>query len=103
MANKLNVTNLCKEIEKEQNTYVRQAIIDNGVDSILLLFYISFVEITNKYVNIKQDIPNTGWYGNIKNIIDPYLKDNNINMLKIEYILKYANNKQVQIKRRYGR
>ena len=94
---------MCKEIEKEQNTYVRQAIIDNGVDSILLLFYISLVEITNKYVNIKQDIPNTGWYGNIKNIIDPYLKDNNINMLKIEYILKYANNKQVQIKRRYGR
>ena len=56
------------------------------------------IDITEKYVEIKKDIPSTDYYIVLKNTLSPYLKENNINTSKINSLLKYAEKKQKKLK-----
>ena len=99
-ASKEAINGIFLEIEKEQNQYVKLVIIEQGINSILFDFYIELINITDKYTDIKKDIPATDWYGDLKNIIYPYLIDNNINVEDINALLKYANKKQIEFERK---
>ena len=98
---KKNIDKIFQDVENEKNPYVKQIIIEYGMDTVVLEFYISLIDTTDKYFNIKKDIPPTDWYGTLQKIIDPYLKENNVNASKINSLLKYANKKQKILNARY--
>ena len=93
-----NINEIETEIKNEKNQHIKNMLISDGINSELLKFYIELLEITNKYTNTPIIIPPTDWYKEIKNVIDPYLKDNHICTIKINYLLIYAKYKQSQIK-----
>ena len=95
------IKNVESEIKKEKNPYNRQTIIDYGITSILFDFYMQLIDVTNKYVEIKQDKPSTDWYIELKESITPYLMDNNINTRRIDSLLNYANKKQKELNKKY--
>ena len=95
------IDNVFEDIEKEKNQHIKLALVEQGINSILLEFYIKLIDITDKYTNIKKDIPNTDWYGDIKIIIDPYLNDNNINTTELNSFLRYASEKQKKLEKKY--
>ena len=88
------INNVKYEIAKEKNPYVRQTIIDYGITSILFDFYSQLIDTTDKYVSIKESLPATDWYIDLKKYITPYLKDNNINTSRINTLLDYAEKEQ---------
>ena len=96
------INNISREINSEKNPYNKQTIIDYGIASILFDFYMQLADVTNKYVEIKQDIPATDWYIELKEFINPYLKDNNINVRTINSLLIYAKRKQLNIEKQYS-
>ena len=96
------INNIKREINSEKNPYNKQTIIDYGIASILFDFYMQLADVTNKYVEIKQDIPATDWYIELKEFINPYLKDNNINVRTINSLLIYAKRKQLNIEKQYS-
>ena len=89
------------EIKKEKNPYNRQTIIDYGITTILFDFYMQLVNITNKYIEIKEDIQPTDWYIELKESITPYIIDNNIDTKRIDSLLDYANKKQKALNKKY--
>lgn len=89
------------EIKKEKNPYNRQTIIDYGITTILFDFYMQLVNITNKYIEIKEDIQPTDWYIELKESITPYIIDNNIDTKRIDSLLDYANKKQKELNKKY--
>ena len=95
------IKNIESEIKKEKNPYNRQTIIDYGITSILFDFYMQLVDVTNKYIEIKQNITPTDWYMELKESITPYLMDNNINTRRIDSLLNYANKKQKELNKKY--
>ena len=96
------IKNIESEIKKETNPYNRQTIVNYGITSILFDFYMQLVNVTNKYVEIKQDIPPTDWYMELKESITPHLTDNNINTRRIDSLLDYANKKQKELNKKYS-
>ena len=96
------INNIELEIKKEKNPYNRQTIVDYGITSILFNFYMQLVNITDKYIKIKQDIPSTDWYIELKKSITPLLIDNNINTKNIDSLLNYANKKQKELNKKYS-
>ena len=94
------IKNIELEIKKEKNPYNRQTIIDYGITSILFDFYMQLVNLTNKYVEIKEDIPATDWYIELKESITPYIIDNNIDTKRIDSLLNYANKKQKELNKK---
>ena len=98
---KLAIKNIEFEIKKEKNPYNRQTIIDYGITSILFDFYTQLINVTEKYSNIKQSIPPTDWYIELKESITPYFIDNNINSKRIDALIDYANRKQKEINKRF--
>ena len=89
------------ENKKEKNPYNRQTIIDYGITTILFDFYMQLVNITNKYIEIKEDIQPTDWYIELKESITPYIIDNNIDTKRIDSLLDYANKKQKELNKKY--
>ncbi len=100
---KKNIIDVFKEIENEENIYIKNYLIEQGINSIIFEFYTELINVTNKYVNIKNDIPPTDWYGDLEKILIPYLEDNNINKSKINSFINFAKNKQIEIERKYNR
>ena len=96
------INNIKREINSEKNPYNRETIINYGISSILFDFYMQLADVTNKYIEIKQDIPATDWYIELKEFINPYLKDNNINVKTINSLLIYAKRKQLNIEKQYA-
>ena len=95
------IKNIEFEIKKEKNPYNRQTIIDYGITSILFDFYTQLINVTENYSNIKQSIPPTDCYMELKESITPYFIDNNINTKRIDSLLDYANKKQKEINKKY--
>ena len=89
------------EIKNEKNPYIKNMIVSDGISGELLKFYIELFKITNKYTTTPISVPNTDWYGELKNILDPYFKSNHINTLKIQYLIFYAKIKQFQYKKMF--
>ena len=98
---KQDIKNIELEIKKEKNPYNRQTIIDYGITSILFDFYMQLVNITNKYIEIKEDIPPTDWYMELKESITPHLIKNNIDTRRIDSLLDYADKKQTELNKKY--
>ena len=96
------IDDITKKINSEKNPYNKQTLIDYGITSILFDFYMQLTNVTNKYVEIKQDIPATDWYIELREFINPYLKDNNINIKTINSLLIYAERKQLKIEKQYS-
>jgi len=96
------IKNIELEIKKEKNPYSRQTIIDYGITCILFDFYMQLVNITNKYIEIKKDIPPTDWYIELKESISPYLIKNNIDTRHIDSLLNYAIKKQKELNKKYS-
>jgi len=96
------INNIKREINSEKNPYNRQTIIDYGITSILFDFYMQLADVTNKYVELKQDLPSTDWYMELKEVITPYLIDNNINTRRIDSLLDYAHKKQIKLNKKYS-
>lgn len=95
------IKNIESEIKNEKEPYNRQTIIDYGITSILFNFYMQLIDVTNKYVEIKEDIPPTDWYIELKESITPYFIDNSINIKHIDSFLNYANKKQKELNKKY--
>ncbi len=98
---KNEIKKIYKEIEQENNLYIKRVMIEQDIDSVKFNFYMNLVDITNKYQNIKNDIPPTDSYTLLEEIITPYLINNNIDTKQINSFLEYANKKQNQLEKKY--
>lgn len=99
---KHSIKNVLNEAKREKNDYNRQLIIEQGIAINLFEFYKKLINATEKYVPINEYLPASDWYGELKKNLDPYLKNNNINVKKINKLLKYAEQKQYQLEKKYG-
>lgn len=96
------INNIESEFQNESDPIIKQTIINYGITTILFEFYSSLIDTTNKYVEIKGDIPATDWYIELKEFINPYLIDNEINTRKINSFLIYAEKKQKYLEKKYS-
>lgn len=99
---KRQIDNIEIELNNETNLVIKQTILDKGITSILFEFYSSLVDTTNKYIKIKNDIPSTDWYIELKEFINPYLIDNKISNRQINSFLNYAEKKQKYLEKKYS-
>ena len=79
---KKSINSIFKEVKTEENSYIKTVTIEQGVNSVIFDFYLALIDVTNKYINIKQDIQPTDWYGDLEVIITPYLNDNHVDISK---------------------
>ncbi len=63
--------------------------------------HVKLIDLTNKYINIKNEIPATGFSGALYDFITPYLKANGVSISKIDELAVYAGEKQEQIMKFY--
>jgi hypothetical protein len=99
---KKEINKVIVNIQQEENIYIKNSLIDIGIESVLFNFYMQLIDITEKYVEIKKDIPSTDYYMVLKNTLSPYLNENNINTSKINSLLKYAEKKQKKLRKIYS-
>ena len=92
---------LLEEIENEKDPLEKQTIIDLGMNTILFNFYSKLIDITQKYIDIKKDIPPTGFNVELIIVLYPYLKVNNVNIEKIKSFLDYSEIKETEINKKY--
>ena len=67
--------------------------VQGNIDKHLFYFYLNLVDITDKYIKIKQQIPIVEDSIGAAQFIYPYLKDNNVNLENISKIEDYIYNK----------
>lgn len=92
-----------KKVLKNKNNYIAftDAFYDQAIFYPIFNMFSDIIKITNKYVNLSNDIPATDSTGILYNFLEPYFKDNGINTQKIDALSKYAHNKQIQIEKYY--
>ena len=61
--------------------------------------YIKLIDVTNKYVQIKDDIPPTGFAGTLYDFLYPYFKNNNINLTTLDKLVNYVGIKHTEIQK----
>ena len=98
---KKSINSIFKEVKTEENSYIKTVTIEQGVNSVIFDFYLALIDVTDKYINIKQDIQPTDWYGDLKVTILPYLNDNHVDISKINSFLDYAQKKQIELENKY--
>ena len=98
---KKSINSIFKEVKTEENSYIKTVTIEQGVNSVIFDFYLALIDVTDKYINIKQDIQPTDWYGDLEVIITPYLNDNHVDISKINSFLDYAQKKQIELENKY--
>ena len=95
-----NIKNYDKHILAEEPES-RYTAIDMGLQSEVFYFIISLIDITNKYTNIKEDIPITDCWIDVYDVLLPYLKDNNINTKPIDKLLIYSEEKERILRKKF--
>ena len=98
---KKSINSIFKEVKTEENSYIKTVTIEQGINSVIFDFYLALIDVTDKYINIKQDIQPTDWYGDLKVTISPYLNDNHVDISKINSFLDYAQKKQIELENKY--
>ncbi len=102
---KKEIKYIFEEIDLEENSSIRECLIEKGTDDVLFQFYMKLVDVTDKYANVRtrQFMPYIDGYKTLKEIIDPYLEDNDANISKVNSLLKFAEKKQRELdkKRRF--
>ena len=60
-----------------------------GIDTADFKLHLSLIDITDKYVSVKENIPITGSSGTLFRYIEPYLKANNVDCSEIYQIFMF--------------
>lgn len=84
---------------KEKNNYIKPSIVEQEINASLFSMYMELINTTNKYIEIKKDIPITDNYDELAKIIIPVLKSNDIDISKINKTINYASKKQFEYKK----
>ena len=83
---------------KPENRYI---VIDMGLQSEIFDFYMALINITDKYINIKENISTTDFWIILSEIMEPYFKDNNINTRLVDKLILYSEKKEQYLKKKY--
>ena len=68
------------------------------IDSPEFYMYVKIIDLTNKYINIKEDEAlATGWSGTLRDFLSPYFKDNDIKTDKLDTVSSLAGECQQKI------
>lgn len=95
------IDSILLEYSKCPSLYEKRVIFEQGINSILLDFYMQILEITNRYVNIKDNIPQTDYPSELYQLLLPYFKENHVNTNKINKLLNYAMKRQKKMEKLY--
>ena len=69
----------------------------NNINTLELYFYLDIVDITEKYVKIKQNMPATDSTGDLYAFVLPYLQQGKVNMNNIDEVFFYTGEKTDKI------
>ena len=95
------VDGLFKKIENEKDSLDKKNLADLGINTILFDFYSELIEVTQKYTDIKKDLPNTDFDVDLIMVLYPYLKANNVDIKKLKSFLDYCDTMQTEIDNKY--
>lgn len=95
------VDGLFKKIENEKDSLDKKNLADLGINTILFYFYSELIEVTQKYTDIKKDLPNTDFDVDLIMVLYPYLKANNVDIKKLKSFLDYCDTMQTEIDNKY--
>lgn len=70
---------------------------DNFIDSPEFYLHKKIIDVTDKYVAIKSDVPATDFAGAYYDFLYPYYKDNNIDLTKMYELINLCAIKQKEI------
>lgn len=59
--------------------------------------HIKIIDVTNKYVNIKNDVPSTDSAGALYDFLYPYFKDNSVDLTQLTELINLAGKTQKEI------
>lgn len=91
---KRNINNVVHSYYTETDESTKYTIKSIGIDTEIFNFYMKIIDIINKYIEIKQDLPHTDFYPIIDDLVTQYLKNNDISTKKIDKLIKFAEKKQ---------
>lgn len=89
-----------EDFEKETNPYLKKNIIDYGISEVVFYFYQKLLHKTNEYTNLNLEELETDWEGDLMIMLYPYLKNNKVNMRKINAFNNYADKKREELEKR---
>ena len=75
---------------------------DTAVFSPIFDLFTDIIAVTEKYADIRKEIPATDSYGTLYGFLKPYFLDNNINLSEISILFKYAESKHKQVEKYYN-
>lgn len=96
----LNIYKSALYNKKEHNSYKEQ--LSGYVDYIYnpeFDLYCKLIEVTRKYAYIPEYKTGTDWVGTLYAVLEPYIRDNKINMQQIDDLSEYCNKKQLEIEK----
>ena len=103
---KKNIDNVFKEVEEEKDEYEKVLKIEYSIDGVLFDLYWNMIDITEeKYIgknNIRKNLNEGDYSGELFEALIPYLKDNRINASKIYSLIKYAQKRQKELEKKYN-
>ncbi len=80
---------------------LRYTSIDMGLQAEIFDFFMPLIDITDKYTNIKNDIPVTDFWFTLHEILIPYFNDNNIDIHLIDKLIKYSEKKEQILRNKF--
>ena len=103
---KKNIDNVFKEVEEEKDEYEKVLKIEYSIDGVLFDLYWNMIDIAEeKYIgknNIRKNLNEGDYSGELFEALIPYLKDNRINASKIYSLIKYAQKRQKELEKKYN-
>ena len=103
---KKNIDNVFKEVELEKDEYEKILKIEYSMDGVLFDLYWNIIDVTEeKYIgknNIRKNLNEGDYSGELFEALIPYLKDNKINASKIYSLIKYAQKRQKELEKKYN-
>ena len=92
---KQRINNIIVDYKNEPSEFKKDMYRSIGIDSEILEFYIVLINVTNKYVPIKKDMPGTNYYLILDDMLEPYFRDNKVSTKEIDKLIKYGYKKQL--------
>ena len=103
---KKNIDNVFREVEEEKDEYEKVLKIEYSIEGIFYDLYWNIIDITEeKYIgknNIRKNLNEGDYSGELFEALIPYLKDNKINASKIYSLIKYAQKRQKELEKKYN-
>jgi len=89
------------EVIKAEDPEYRYTTINIGLQTEIFEFLMPLINTTDKYVGIKKDIPVTDFWPDLYDVLYPYLQNNCINTRLIDKLIKYSDNKERKLKKKF--